>query len=212
MKKYDSEEPNHTVLPMSYLLSITQAYIQGYALAHCPNETMWDHYKAHPSWGKRFASSMQAFTSNPGMSPSFLVSGYPWSSLPVDSAVVDIGGSGGHISQALAKDYHHLRFVVQDLPEIINKVQDPEKNSRIEFMAHNFFNPQPRVADVYLLRWILHDWPDSYAVKILQNLIPALKNGAKVVINDQLIPGPGSVALLAERQIRYELSPLSMTT
>lgn len=148
---------------------------------------------------------MQAFLSNAGMSSSFLVSGYPWSSLPDKSTIVDIGGSEGHVSLAIAEAHPHLRFVVQDLPEIIEKAQKVRQvsaNNHIELMAHDFLTPQTRVADVYLLRWVLHDWPDSYVTKILRNLIPVLRDGAKVVVNDQLAPSPGSVPLMIERQIR----------
>lgn len=56
--------------------------------------------------------------------------------------------------------------------------------------------------DVFLLRWILHDWPDQYVVRILRNLRPVLRDGNKVVVNDQLMPGVGEVSSVIERQIR----------
>lgn len=43
------------------------------------------------------------------------------------------------------------------------------------------FNPQPVEADVYLLKLILHDWPDEEAIKVLRALIPALKPGSRVI-------------------------------
>lgn len=53
---------------------------------------------------------------------------------------------------------------------------------RVKFMDHSFFNEQPVSADIYLLKMILHDWPDAECVRILQNLIPVLKPGAKVLL------------------------------
>ena len=43
-------------------------------------------------------------------------------------------------------------------------------------MEHDFFFLEQPVksADVYLIRWILHDWPNTYAFKILRALVPAL--------------------------------------
>ena len=166
---------------------------------------MWEHYKTDPARGKRFANSMEAFTSGSGMSPSFLISGYPWSNLAENSTVVDMGGSEGHVSLTIAKANPHLKLVVQDLSEVIDKISISKyvsEGHRIQFMVHDFFTPQTLVADAYLLRWILHNWPDSYVIKIFRNLIPALRNGAKVIVNDQLIPSPGSVPLMIERQIR----------
>lgn len=58
------------------------------------------------------------------------------------------------------------------------------------------FDPQPVAADIYMLKWILHDWPDAESVKILQALRPALKPGARVVFIDyvgkQATAGPSS--------------------
>jgi len=39
-------------------------------------------------------------------------------------------------------------------------------------------------ADIYILKWILHDWPDVESVAILKALVPALKPGARVVFID----------------------------
>ena len=41
--------------------------------------------------------------------------------------------------------------------------------------------------DAFLLRWVLHDWPHEYAIKILRGLIPALKAGAKVLIFEYVL-------------------------
>lgn len=74
--------------------------------------------------------------------------------------------------------------------------------SRISFQVHDFFTPQPVAnADVYFLKHILHDWSDKYALRILRNLIPALKPGARVIVMDGVLPPPGTVPLSVERLI-----------
>ncbi|KAL9621340.1 MAG: hypothetical protein Q9160_004231 [Pyrenula sp. 1 TL-2023] len=190
----------------------------GFAIAHNTNTTLWNHYKVHPALGKRFAGAMKSATFYPGHSLSFLVSGYPWYSLSPQSTIVDVGGSEGHASIAIAKEHPHLNFIVQGLPDVIDKAPKVSSSSaeatatnRIEYMAHDFFTPQTREGDIYLFRWIFHDWPDSYVVKILRNLVPALKPAAKIVINEQLMPAPGTVPLLIERQIRaFDMTMLSL--
>lgn len=169
---------------------------------------MWEVHKAHPTRGKRFASAMKAFASIPGAPVSFLTSGYPWSSLSQGSTIIDVGGSEGHASIAIAEAHSHLKFVVQDLPEVVNKLHEvkptlKDMNGRIEYVEHDFLTPQTRQGDVYLFRCIFHDWSDTYAIKILRNLIPALKHGNKVLVNDRLMPAPGSVPLVVERGMRY---------
>lgn len=56
--------------------------------------------------------------------------------------------------------------------------------SRVSFLAHDFFKPMPVGADLYLIKLILHDWPDSECVEILRALRPALKPGARVLFID----------------------------
>lgn len=54
-------------------------------------------------------------------------------------------------------------------------------------------------ADVYLplslavfyFRWIMHNYSTPYAVKILKNLVPALKPGTRIIINDHCLREPG---------------------
>jgi predicted O-methyltransferase YrrM len=123
--------------------------------------------------------------------------------------VVDVGGSAGHASVALAQAFPELRFVVQDLEYVVRRtveegaVEKAGVGGRLELMAQDFFRVQPvRDADVYLLRQILHDWPDESAVQILQNLMPSLKPGARVLMMDQVVPAPGTLAKPREREAR----------
>ena len=71
-------------------------------------------------------------------------------------------------------------------------------------MAHDMFKEQSVSADIYLYRWVFHDWPDAYVVKVLRQLIPALKPGARVIINDTILPEPNTLSELQERKIRYD--------
>lgn len=40
---------------------------------------------------------------------------------------------------------------------------------------------------MYYFRWILHNYSTLYAIKIIKSLIPSLKSGARVVINDHCL-------------------------
>lgn len=165
---------------------------------------MWEYYASHPTMAQRFAKAMKAFTSIPGNSLSYVVSGYPWGTLPDDATIVDIGGSEGFVSKAIAAAFPKLKFVVQDLPQVVQNIPQnkDDAHQRVEFEAYNFLDTQTRRGDVYLFRWVLHNWSDPYVVKILRNQIPMLVKGAKIVINEQLLPEPGTLPLVVEKQIR----------
>ena len=148
---------------------------------------------------------MEAFGGGPDISPSFLVQCFPWVSLG-ESTVVDVGGSSGAVSVAIAEANSALKFIVKDRPEVIESAKNiampVDLEERITFMAHDFLTEQPVTADVYLFRYIFRNWPDTYAIKILQQLIPALKPGALVLINDHLLPEPNTASLTMEREVR----------
>lgn len=57
----------------------------------------------------------------------------------------------------------------------------------VDFIEYHFWTPQPITADIYILPWILHDYPDHKARAILKNQIPAMKVGSKLVIMERVL-------------------------
>ncbi|KAI4130035.1 MAG: hypothetical protein LQ341_006507 [Variospora aurantia] len=184
-----SEEPNHT----------------GFNIAHSTDASMFDEIAKHPDRDQRFADAMTYVSNLPGLEVHHPLNGYDWASLG-ESTIVDVGGSHGSVSIAIAEKFPLLRFIVQDRPEVAalgRKNLPANLHGRVEFMEHDFFKEQPvKDADIYMLRWILHDWSDQYAVRVLQALIPALKPGAKVMLFEQVIPVPGAIPKSQERAYR----------
>lgn len=132
-----------------------------------------------------------------------LAANYPWSSA---KKVVDIGGGHGLVSTFLARHSPTTSFMVQDLPSVVAGGPDavPEElRDRVTFMAHDMFDPQPvKDADVYFFRSVFHDWPDKSCVQILKALVPAMRPGVKVVINDACMPPAGTLPPRANRAKR----------
>lgn len=119
-----------------------------------------------------------------------------------------VGGSQGFACFAIARKFPALSFVVQDLEPVIQAAEKEVPNDlvdRVRFMTHDFLlEDQPvKGGDVYFFRWILHNWSDKYCVKILRGLIPALKPGAKIVLNDNVLPQPGVLSRWQENRLRY---------
>ncbi|KAL2444816.1 hypothetical protein ABEF95_017277 [Exophiala dermatitidis] len=75
----------------------------------------------------RFSNLMTYMSTNPIMSNSHVTAGFPWSSLPPNSVVVDVAGNVGHTAVAIARATHpSVRVIVQDLPKIIARATNPE--------------------------------------------------------------------------------------
>ncbi|KAI0838918.1 S-adenosyl-L-methionine-dependent methyltransferase [Hypoxylon sp. FL0890] len=184
-----SEEPNET----------------GFAVANQTDKSIYEVFAQNPERARRFGNAMTSFTQGAGYELRHVVDNIPWADYQ-NGTVVDIGGSKGIVSFAIARAHPSLSFVVQDMEPVIAaaKAEVPaDVAGRVEFMAHDFLTEQPvRGADVYFLRWILHNWSDKYSIKILRNLIPALKPGAKIIVNDNVLPQPGTISKFQEKRLR----------
>lgn len=201
-------------------LSMTTAHNKFTTASVAKNETAYnvafgtdlpffDHLSLDPAKTAEFAGYMRNVTTSAGVDIKHLVEGYPWADLGA-GLVVDVGGSTGNAAIALAQSFPNLSFIVQDLPnnakvglEAAEATLPDSILSRIKFQGHDFMHLQPVTSgNLYLLRMILHDWPDHLAVLILKNLMPVLSQGTKLLIMDTILPAPGRVSKSVERIVR----------
>ncbi|KAI1175690.1 S-adenosyl-L-methionine-dependent methyltransferase [Nemania sp. FL0916] len=171
-----------------------------------PNETsIYLEFSKFPERARRFGNAMKAFTEGAGFELSHVVNNFPWGDLR-DGTIVDVGGSQGFVSFAIARQFPLVSCVVQDLEPVIlaaQKEMPADLAGRVKFTTHDFFTEQPIIgADVYFFRWIFHNWSNKYSIKILRQHIPALKKGAKIVINDNILPEPGVIPQWREDRLR----------
>lgn len=172
-------------------------------MAHGTQDPLFEELAKVPWRAERFAGAMSLRARSKGDHVSHLLDGYPWGELGAGT-VVDVGGSHGPSSIALAKRFPELLCIVQDLPGTVAGCSaPPELENRLKYMAHDFFTEQPiKGADIYFFRRIFHDWSDEYAARILRNLIGALKPGAKVLIQDAVVPEFGTTSPYEQKRYR----------
>ncbi|KAH8751348.1 putative Sterigmatocystin 8-O-methyltransferase [Diaporthe sp. PMI_573] len=174
-----------------------------YSLSNDSGDTLYDTFAKDADRSGRWARGMHVFSRRPQFDPKYTADYYDWASLG-HAQVVFFGGGNEHIAMVLAKQFRNLSVVIQTLPQVVEKLEIPESlQGGVQSMAHDLFRPQPvKDADVYFLRWCLHNWSDKYCILILEALVPALKKGAKVIIQETIMPEPGTVALWKERNTR----------
>ncbi|KAF4429940.1 cercosporin toxin biosynthesis protein [Fusarium austroafricanum] len=178
------------------------------------SDPFFDHVQKTADLASVFSGYMRAFTASPRLSLQHAIDGFDWGSLPRGAKVVDVGGSHGQLAVQVALKFPHIDLVVQDLPETLATAQqafnadssiDASVKSRIQFMSHDFFQPQPVLdAHVYFFRMIIHDWPDKDARIILKHLRTVLERNpsARIVIMDTVLPPPGSTVVQQEQRLR----------
>ncbi|KAL1954422.1 hypothetical protein VTO42DRAFT_1192 [Malbranchea cinnamomea] len=155
---------------------------------------------ANPVIHSQYNSTMAAYRQGRAswMDPGF----YPVQSNLVDGAstekdsvfLVDVGGNKGHDLEEFRAKWPDVpgRLILQDQEAVIGQIK--KIHSSIEPMAHDFFTEQPvKGARAYYMHSVLHDWPDEVCLKILSNLVPAMKRGySKILINENVIPSTGA--------------------
>ncbi|KAL8702456.1 MAG: hypothetical protein Q9201_004380 [Fulgogasparrea decipioides] len=189
VKYHASQEPHET----------------GFALAH-GTKSIFQYFSEHPDRATKLGNAMVSYEKGTGYGLEHLVDNFDWAGVG-DGTVVDVGGSKGNVSFRLASAFPNLKCIVQDLPGTVEDARTNVPNElidRVQFQAHDFLTEQPvKGADVYLFRWVLHNWSDQHCIRILENHVPALKAGSTVVINDSCLPEPGTLELLQEDRILY---------
>ncbi|KAL8670613.1 MAG: hypothetical protein Q9168_004862 [Polycauliona sp. 1 TL-2023] len=100
--------------------------------------------------------------------------------------VVDVGGGLGHGLVEIQEKFPACkgRLLLQDLPKT---VEQAETNGGIfEPMAHDIFASQPiQGPKIFLIRQVLHDWPDQECREILGHLVAAMRPSySKILINE----------------------------
>ena len=59
---------------------------------------------------------------------------------------------------------------------------------RCEAIGGDFFTSVPAGGDVYIMKWIIHDWPDDRCIKILKNCYEVMAKDAKLLVVDMVMP------------------------
>ncbi|EIM82217.1 S-adenosyl-L-methionine-dependent methyltransferase [Stereum hirsutum FP-91666 SS1] len=122
---------------------------------------------------------------------------FDWGSLEKNEVVVDVGGGIGSCTLPLARAFPHLKYVVQDRAPVVEqglKFWESEhplalKEGLVRLEAHDFFQPQPiHEPRVFLLRFVLHDWPDVPSRRILQHLRQAAGPSTRVILLEWIVP------------------------
>jgi O-methyltransferase len=112
-------------------------------------------------------------------------------SLPEGEVVADIGAANASVLVSLVRDDVDRRGIAFDLPEIVPGAVDFIAHEgladRIDVVAGDFFSVVP-TADIYILSYILHDWDDESAHRILNTVTNAAKPGARLVIVEGVMP------------------------
>jgi len=115
------------------------------------------------------------------------------------TTVVDVGGGTGSTLAEILLARPHVRGVLVDLPRTVARSAEIFEaagvSDRVTVCGQSFFDPLPAGADLYLLKNVLHDWPDAETGRILRRCADAARPDGRVVTIGAVVPDAGQPVL-----------------
>ena len=159
--------------------------------------SVFDYYSKHVEEGEQFGRAMQNVSA---ISANGVLANYDFSSARL---IIDVAGGNGSFLRAILQQQQQATGVVVDLPymesQALTSIEQDGLQNRCRFEGRDIFEAVPSGGDIYLLRFILHDWNDGESRRILQTIRTAIPPGGRVLIVEMLVPEtnePGFVQLM----------------
>jgi predicted O-methyltransferase YrrM len=141
---------------------------------------LFDYVKSQPDAAATFNAFMADQTA---ASVAALLEAYDFAGV---REMVDIGGGGGALLAGVLQAYVGWRGILFDLPEVVataGPVLDRAGVAdRCKVIGGDFFAAVPTGADLYALKFIVHDWADADCIRILQNCRRSMAEGGRLLI------------------------------
>lgn len=114
------------------------------------------------------------------------------------ATVVDVGGGQGTLLATLLRAHPGVSGVLFDLPDTVASAGDAFTQagvaSRATCVGGDFFAAVPPGGDVYLLKSVLHNWPDDDAKRVLACCRRAMASHARLVIAERIVPSDNAAS------------------
>ncbi|KAI0324799.1 S-adenosyl-L-methionine-dependent methyltransferase [Cubamyces sp. BRFM 1775] len=130
-----------------------------------------------------------------------ILQAYPWAALPSGAVLVDVGGGIGSTSLPVAQAHPHLNLVVEDRPQTVARAPSAWgptyaslfESGRVTWRSRDFFTPWEHLANgkspsIFLLRLVMHDWPDEQCQTILHHLRAAALPHTRLIVGESILP------------------------
>jgi O-methyltransferase domain/Dimerisation domain len=149
-------------------------------------KSFFDYICDDPEFGQIFNDAMTSFS---GLLIGSVVEAYDFTPY---STIVDIAGGHGRLLAAILASAPNAEGVLYDQPEVIAGaaplLQEHHVAERVRLAEGSFFDEVPAGGDVYVLKYIIHNWDDDRSVQILRNVRAAAAAGATLLIVEWIMP------------------------
>jgi hypothetical protein len=131
-----------------------------------------------------------------GWTSSAMLAAYDFSRF---HCLVDVGGGEGALLRDILSATPRVRGVLFDLPQVVSGASallTGDVGTRCQIVGGDFFNSVPAGGDAYLLKGVIHDWPDQDAIKILQNTRRAMGPESTLLLIENVVDAQRPVGIM----------------
>jgi hypothetical protein len=150
--------------------------------------TVWQYRSEHPDEGAVFDAAMAEISRRVADS---ILSAYDFTDR---STVCDVAGGTGTMLAELLRRYPDTRGILFDQPQVVAAAPAVWAAAgvadRCAVVGGDIFAAIPPGADAYLMKSILHDWPDDQAVAIVRTCRAAMRPGSVLLLLERVLTGP----------------------
>jgi hypothetical protein len=142
--------------------------------------------ESEPELGEVFNQAMTNFSelAVAAVTPAYDFTGY--------RTIIDVAGGHGRLLAGILGATPHAMGVLFDLPHVVAGagllLRKHGVADRVRIVEGSFFEAIPEGGDLYVLKNIIHDWPDDRAQQILKTLRAASERGTTVLLVECVIP------------------------
>jgi O-methyltransferase domain len=148
---------------------------------------IFEYFAQHPERGKIFNLAMTDISSL--QSPA-IAAAYDFAGI---HSIVDIAGGHGLLLATILEHNPHLRGTLFEMPHVVEDAKVGPLQplmSRCAVASGDMFAAVPGSTDAYIMKHIIHDWPDAECIRLLQACRRGVNsNGKLLVVEAVILPG-----------------------
>jgi len=156
------------------------------AFTHTYKMPLFEYHETHPNCADIFNRGMTSI------------------SIPLDRAVAcdynfsvyhtlaDIGGGQGNLLREIIQRYPSVQGILFETAAVLTEEvkkqwQYDPLGSRVKLQIGDFFNSVPTDVDAYILKGVIHNWPDDKVVQIYKTIYQNMKPETQLLLMEPVI-------------------------
>ena len=146
------------------------------ALDHIYGAPVFEYLKQNPEEAQIFHDTMTALSMIDGPA---VAAAYNFDDI---HSIVDVGGGHGLLLATIMAKNPHLKGTLSEVPHVVEDCRNgplAPVMERCTLASGDMFSSVPAGADAYIMKHIIHDWPDDLCVKILKSCREGVNPGGR---------------------------------